>query len=562
MATQPPAQMQQNSRAMQTPQPSILYVEHDVALAHLFKEQMEQEGFSVELAHTGPEGLGVLNRKRYDLIILDYQLPELNGIQLLYKLMENENHPPTIMVTAENDVTIVVEALRLGISDYIIKSTGAGYLQQVPSVIDRVIQDHRKQLERDAIVQDLHEQNQKLALLNRATQIFTSTLDEDQIASQLVSSICEFTNTEGSSVWLLGASELLECVAIYANDEYVEPRHVPLAPGQGVAGWAFANRETVLVNDAAHEPRFSTSSDAKLNFRTRTLLAVPLRAPDRVLGVLELVNKRSGKFTDADRILAETLAASAAIAIENARFFQDLNRQAEELRLRNEELDAFAHTVAHDLKTPLSLVAGYGDMLRENFTFLHPDEVIVYLQQIIDNSMRMNDIIESLLLLAGVRGALAVEIGPVNMQSIVAEAISRVEFMLVERNATVHIPDDWPLTMGYGPWLEEVWYNYIINALKYGGDPPEITLGFDLLDGSRVRFWLIDNGPGVSDDTSHLFKPMLRAPRSEGRKGYGLGLSIVKRIVERLQGAVGAENVPNGGSRFYFILPAAADEAE
>jgi len=110
--------------------------------------------------------------------------------------------------------------------------------------------------------------------------------------------------------------------------------------------------------------------------------------------------------------------------------------------------------------------------------------------------------------------------------------------------------------------LEEVWYNYIVNALKYGGDPPDITLGFDLLDGPWVRFWLIDNGPGVSEDTSHLFKPMLRAPRSEGRKGYGLGLSIVKRIVERLQGSVGAENVPNGGSRFYFILPAVEDEAE
>jgi signal transduction histidine kinase/DNA-binding response OmpR family regulator len=562
MAIQPLSGILQNNQDAPSSAPRLLYVEDDLVSATLFKQRMEKQGFLVDLAYTGTEGLGLLNRQRYDLVVLDYQLPELNGLQILYKLMENENRPPAIMVTAEDDVAIVVEALRLGISDYVIKSTGINYLQQLPTVVDRVMQEHRKRLEREATVRNLHVQNQKLALLNRATQIFTSTLEEEQITSQLVSSICEFTDTEGSSVWLLAPSQLLECVAIYANEEYVEPRHVPLAPGQGIAGWAFANCETVVVNDVATDPRFSTTSDDKLKFRTQTLLAVPLRAPDRVLGVLELVNKRSGEFTQEDQILAETLAASAAIAIENARFFQDLNRQAEELRMRNEELDAFAHTVAHDLKTPLSLVAGYGDMLRENIEFLHPDEVNTYLRQIIDNSMRMNHIIESLLLLAGVRGTLNIEIEPVDMHIIVAEALSRLEFMLVERGATVHVPDEWPQAVGYGAWLEEVWYNYMVNALKYGGDPPELTLGFDFPNERQARFWLLDNGPGVPEDASQLFKPLLRSPRSETRKGYGLGLSIVKRIVERLQGKVGAENAPSGGSRFYFTLPRAGNAAE
>jgi signal transduction histidine kinase/DNA-binding response OmpR family regulator len=562
MATRAPSSIQQNNRVNLSSAPHILYVEDDVVAASLFKRQMEQAGFVVELAHTGMEGLERLKSQPYDLVVLDYQLPELNGLQILYQLMDNESRPPAIMVTVEDDVAVAVEALRLGISDYVIKGAEPNYLSQLPDVVERVIQMHRKQQERDTIVNRLHEQNQKLALLNRATQIFTSTLDEDQIASQLVSSICEFTDTEGSSVWLLSKDEMLECVAIYANGEHVEPRHVPLAPGQGIAGWAFTNRETVVVNDATGDSRFSTTSDDKLNFHTRTLLAVPLRAPDRVLGVLELVNKRTGEFTDADRILAETLAASAAIAIENARFFQDLNHQAEELRQRNEELDAFAHTVAHDLKTPLSLVAGYGDMLRENFTYLHPDEVNAYLHQIIDNSMRMNHIIESLLLLAGVRGMLHVEVEQVDMQLIVAEAISRVEFMLSERNATLSMPDDWPPVLGYGPWLEEVWYNYIVNALKYGGDPPVLTLGYDFPNEQETRFWLADNGQGLPDDAIPLFTPLLRSPRIEGRKGYGLGLSIVKRIVERLHGVVGAENAPDGGSRFYFTLPSVLPSAE
>jgi len=542
--------------------PRILYIEDDVIAANLFKARMERDGYVVDLAHSGADGISRLGEAHYDLVALDYQLPEMTGLHVLNEIANLEERPPAIMITSDDGAATVVEAMRLGISDYVIKGKDEGYLQQLPVVAKRIIQEHRGQQEFEEFVDDLHEQNRKLALLNRATQIFSSTLDETQIALQLVSSICEFTDTEGSSVWLWADDEShkLECVAIFSNGEHVEPHHVQLAPGQGIAGWAAQTEQTLVVNDAPHDPRFSSTSDEKLNFRTQSLLAVPLRAPDKTLGVLELVNKRGGQFSEGDRILAETLATSAAIAIENARFVQDLNRQTEELRLRNEELDAFAHTVAHDLKTPLSLVTGYADMLRENFDVLHPDEISMYLNQLIDNSMRMNHIIESLLLLAGVRGASHVEIEPVPMHDIVVEAMNRVEFMLAEREAIVHIPDDWPDAMGYGPWLEEVWYNYVVNALKYGGNPPELRLGHDLATNGQVRFWIEDNGPGVPADSALLFKPTIRAQRTNERRGYGLGLSIVKRIVERLKGDVGAENVPDGGSRFYFTLPSAPPE--
>ncbi|GIV68960.1 hybrid sensor histidine kinase/response regulator [Caldilinea sp.] len=559
MAT-PPSLKTLTHESTQESRPRLLCIEGDATLAHLFKQRMEQEGFVVDLALNGLDGMALLEQRPYDLVVLDYTSPELNGLQILRRLAANELRPPAIMVAAEDDAAVVIDAMRLGVADFVIKSEDASHIQLLPAIIERVLSQHRRFTEREAIVEDLYGQNRKLALLNRATQIFTSTLDEEQIALQLVKSICEFTDAEGSSVWLLtqgkGGEELLECVAIFANGEYIKPRHVPLAPGEGIAGWAFAHRETVIVNDVMRDWRFSAASDDKLKFQTRTLLAAPMRAPERVVGVLELVNKRNGVFTDIDQTLSETLAASAAIAIENARYFQHLNRQAEELRLRNEELDAFAHTVAHDLKTPLSVIAGYADMLRENFEFLHPEEADLYLKQIVDNSMRMNHIIDSLLLLAGVRGATNVEIEPVDMGMIVQEALSRIEFMSTARGAVIHLPDQWPAALGYGPWLEEVWYNYVVNALKYGGDPPVLRLGYDFPEPNKVRFWVADNGPGVPEDSTFLFKPMLRMQTSERRKGYGLGLSIVKRIIEKLNGEVGAESLPEGGSRFYFTLPA------
>lgn len=543
-----------------TTPPSLLYVEDDVEQAALFKEHMEREGFHVDLAHTGTEGMSYLLRQTYDLVVLDYMLPELNGLQILRQLIGDDLHPPAIMIASEDDVAIVVEALQLGITDFLFKGEENSYHQQLPKIVERVVAQYRRRAEREAIVEGLHGQNRKLELLNRATQIFTSTLDEEQIALQLVSTICEFTDAEGSSVWLLTEQEELACVAIYARGEHITPRHVMLAPGEGIAGWSFANDQTVIANDVTRDARFSISSDIKLNFHTEALLAAPMRAPDRVLGVLELVNKRNGDFTHVDEMLAETLATSAAIAIENARHFRDLSRQAEELRQRNEELDAFAHTVAHDLKTPLSLIAGYADILSEVITVLHPDEAGVYLKQIIDNTMRLDHIIDSLLLLAGVRGLAGADIVPVMMATIVDEVMGRVEFMLKERNAVVHIPEEWPAALGYGPWLEEVWYNYIVNALKYGGEPPELTLGFDIEQDGSICFWIKDNGPGVPEDIATLFTAMSSTVRGERRKGYGLGLSIVKRIVERLHGSVGARSTPGGGSCFYFTLPASTDD--
>jgi signal transduction histidine kinase len=169
----------------------------------------------------------------------------------------------------------------------------------------------------------------------------------------------------------------------------------------------------------------------------------------------------------------------------------------------------------------------------------------------------MNHIIEALLLLAGVRGMHAVRLEAIDMGEIVQEVLNRLDFTLKQSNATITLPVDWPQAMGYGPWVEEIWYNYVLNGVKYGGSPPALQLGFDAATDGFLRFWVLDNGSGLTVEPEHLFKPMVRGSNVGGRSGHGLGLSIVKRIVERLQGRVGVDSTPGAGSKFYFTLPAA-----
>ncbi len=226
-----------------------------------------------------------------------------------------------------------------------------------------------------------------------------------------------------------------------------------------------------------------------------------------------------------------------------------------ELETRNADLDAFAHTVAHDLKNPIHAIRGYAEVLLVEGDDLDAGLRDESLGVIFSMAGKMNDIIGGLLLLAGVRHQ-TVEPVPVEMGEVLEGALGRLGPFLREHGAVLEVADSWPTALGYGPWLEEVWANYISNAAKYGGDPPHITLGADLEDES-VRFWVQDNGAGLEADAqAAVFAPFTRA-HDDRADSHGLGLSIVRRILDKLNGSCGVEDAPDGGSRFWFSLPSA-----
>jgi len=246
-------------------------------------------------------------------------------------------------------------------------------------------------------------------------------------------------------------------------------------------------------------------------------------------------------------------------ASERQQTEETLRRYALGLQERNEELDAFAHTVAHDLKNPLGLITGYAELLEQNVAGTFGDEQRQILQGIIRSARTMNNIIDELLLLSEVR-RLDAQAVPLDMADVVAQAQQRLAHMIQQYQAEIALPNSWPLAMGYGPWVEEVWVNYLSNALKYGGQPPQVELGATIQPGGKIRFWVRDNGDGVTaEDQAKLFMPFTRLGQLRA-KGHGLGLSIVKRIVDKLGGQVGVESagVPGQGSVFYFALPAAS----
>jgi signal transduction histidine kinase len=232
-----------------------------------------------------------------------------------------------------------------------------------------------------------------------------------------------------------------------------------------------------------------------------------------------------------------------------------LSRQAEELAKRNLELDAFAHTTAHQIQGLLGQIIGYASYMEMNFEDKLGAEGRDVLSRILRSGNKMSNVVSELLLLSHVDKE-DVPLIPFNMELIVAEARKRLSFITQEHQAQFIQPKNWPTIIGYPGWIEEAWVNFISNAIKYGGTPPIVELGWQENGDGMILFWVQDNGEGINDsEQKQLFKRHSRLLKIDV-KGEGLGLFIVQQIIHKCQGEVGVESSPGTGSRFWFSLPA------
>lgn len=229
-----------------------------------------------------------------------------------------------------------------------------------------------------------------------------------------------------------------------------------------------------------------------------------------------------------------------------------------ELEAQNRELDAYAHSVAHDLKTPLTTIVARAQLAKSMASSLTPEQIQESAASIHRTSVKMTHIINALLLLASIRREDDIRTTSIDLKTLALEACERVNHHAKENHASIEFVGNWVPALGFSQWVEEVWVNYISNAIKYGGTPPRIEIGCESLGNGFNKYWVRDHGKGIaSEHQAQLFVQFSRInPTSSD--GHGLGLSIVKRIVERLQGEVGYENAEGGGGIFWFTLPEAS----
>jgi PAS domain S-box-containing protein len=327
-------------------------------------------------------------------------------------------------------------------------------------------------------------------------------------------------------------------------------------------------KETPHIQGIANlrqRPRRTPLQDELYAEGVRTYVIVPLRQQNQNIGALILESDHADVFTAEHINIAAEVAGLLAVALHQAQLRASLALRSKELEAQNAELDAFAHTVAHDLKNPLGVVTTYAEFVDLYFDRLEREQMKQAAGMAARSAQKAVNIVNNLLLLASTNKQ-AVELKPLDMARILEETLHRLRNVIPAYQPEISLPAEWPPALGHAPWIEEVWVNYLSNALKYGGHPARLELGGELLPSvvstditSRLaRFWVRDNGHGLTlEEQARLFTPFERLSQAN-IGGHGLGLSIVKRIVGKLGGTVGVESEVGRGSTFFFTLPASA----
>jgi DNA-binding response OmpR family regulator len=308
----------------------ILIVEDERDVAKLMAAVVRDSGYETAVAYDGAQGLQMALEGQPDLILLDLCLPQMGGMQILRNLRKHQVNIPVVVVTAWGSEELVVESLRLGVKDYVKKPFA---LTELLEVAERALTEERLRRERDALTEQLmissQEQERRvrqLTALYEVGQALASTLDLDELLSIILREASRVLEVSIASILLLDeqSGELVFRSVTGEKSEVLVGRR--LAPGQGIAGWVAEHGEPLLIRQPQSDPRFSPIFDEATGFVTESILCVPLMVKGHVIGVVEALNKPQAGFTDEDLAMLRSLAASAAVSIENARLFEEVHR--------------------------------------------------------------------------------------------------------------------------------------------------------------------------------------------------------------------------------------------
>jgi signal transduction histidine kinase len=379
------------------------------------------------------------------------------------------------------------------------------------------------------------------------SQQLASTLDHVSLLRRIVAAAMELTDSETASILLLdpGTGELRFAMAPNIDSGYIDSLVVPM--DNSIAGWVVTHGEARVIHDVSKEPSFFRNVDEQINFTTHNILAVPMRTHNKVIGALEALNKRGGeRYNDGDVKILTTLAVQAAIAIENARLFQQSDFMAE---------------MVHELRTPLmALKTSTVLLLRPDLPRDKVSDLVLTMQGETERLIRLTSDFLDLARLES--GRTKLEVSRFDLRILVRECIDIVTHQAETRGITITINDEWFEVEGDRGKIKQVLLNLLTNAIKYNRENGDIVVNLYRSlrhDEPFVEMAVSDTGFGISKaNQAHLFEKFFRvASTANHTAGTGLGLVIAKRIIESHKGMIWLESTEGQGSTFFITLPLA-----
>ncbi|MCZ7575074.1 MAG: diguanylate cyclase [Ardenticatenaceae bacterium] len=313
----------------------ILLMEDDPGLARLFQKRLARHGYQADLARDGEEGLAMYDADSYDILVMDHVMPVYTGVEVIRILAARGPLPPIIMVTGTGSEQIAVEAMKLGASDYLVKDVDGGYFELLPSVIEQALHQHRlveekrrAEAEREQLLIAERDQRLLAETLAEVTLALASLTSSEEVLGEILHQARRIVPHSASSIALL--EDGMFCIARSQGYEAFHPEQSQSGGMHSLSEMPFnrnvvESRRSLIIRDTAQEPQWVTF---EVTNWVKACILIPICLQDRVLGLLRLDSDTPGTFSERDAERLRPFANAAAIALENARLFREVQRLA------------------------------------------------------------------------------------------------------------------------------------------------------------------------------------------------------------------------------------------
>lgn len=517
----------------------ILVVDDEPDVLRICERVLRGAGYVVRAVGSGFEAVELVSVEPFDCLLTDIKMPGMDGLDVAGSARSVNPNLVCVTMTGYSTMDTAIEALRLGIEEFLIKPFSP---QDLLAAVSRALEKERLRRESARL--------RALLPLFEANRVFMSTTETARLAEQVVNTAVGELGADRAALFLRvalptgGESEELVAVAQHAIEE------TDLTP------WS-AYAEHAVRSELADWLVSSDGSGDAEGLSANSICAARVYSKQGPTGVLILArDTRSHPFGEADSEFLSVLCSQAGIALENASLFQELRRAYDDLKQLDYMKSEFISIAAHELRTPLAILMGYAGILEG----MVAAEQKQFASIIVRNAQRLRVLMDEMLNLESLeRGASFVRLEAMDLREVVNEVIKDLSPLADNFSHTIALalPDEDIRLVTDREKFVMVLTNLLSNAIKFTPDGGRIAVQAAKRDES-VQISVQDDGIGIAPaDQSRVFERFYQVEASLSRKheGLGLGLSIAKGIIELLGGRIWVDSEVGKGTTFHFTVP-------
>jgi len=516
----------------------VLIVDDEIDVLELCERILKTKGYQVQTARNGFEAVDLAVQKHFDLLLTDIKMPGMSGLEIAQALKKSDLGVICVAMTGYSTMDMVLDALKLGIDEFILK----------PFTPDELTQTVYKATEKERLRKE-NFRLRSLIPLFELNKTLMGTVNVDKVLNRVLEITQEETKADLAGLYTFENNKV---VPYTRCEQFNEPSETIQAACDRLAQVVFERGQQLLITP--HESD-QVLTQCRRDLNAHSVIASPLPAKEVNIGVLILGHRRR-EFEPSDRDFLTVLCGQAGIALENARLFTEIQEAYRELQQLDHMKREFINIAAHELRTPLTILMGYASVLEDETEGLNRE----YALSITRNGMRLRSLIEDMLNLKYLESGIATLANDQLDLPVVMDDIMKDMALLTEQkslNIAIDIPGTFPTLIADRQKFDLIVMNLLHNAIKFTPSGGQVMLKA-YANGDYATILISDTGIGIPQEKfDKIFDRFYQIEPSLTREfgGIGLGLAIARGMVEVCGGEISVESQVGQGTTFTFTLP-------